>query len=450
MAIRSISPLDGATLSVHETWTTLKLRERLAEQAAVERDWVNMPLKLRCQLVTRLGAVLRADSSELARLVTLETGKLAGEATDEVAHCAALCDQFAFTARQRLASGGEGAVEVRHMPIGTVLLMTPAHSPLSLVFRVAIPALLAGNGVLLRHASQVPQCALAIERLMQEALGSSNPFRTLLISHEQVGEVIGLHSLGAVSFTGSEAVGRQIAGLAGLAGRKSMLHLGASDPFVVLDDADLDAALPAALESRFANAGQRALGAKRFIVTEGIADRFVAALQQRVEREMRHGDPSDPATRLAPMVTHAARDALHQQVFQCRSLGARVVTGCMPGEGPGAFYQASVLDHVVAGMPAYERELYGPVAAVLRARDERHAIELANDTRFALGASVWSADPVRARAVARRLRCTLAFVNRVPRVTPDLTHGGLADSGYGSLLGDAGIGEFSVTRTELG
>lgn len=446
MAVRSISPLDGSTLSVYETWTRRELKHALDELAGAWVAWRGLALSTRCERIARLGAMLRADAAELAQLVTREAGKLRAEALAEVETCAKLCDLAAFGATKDLAEETVGDAVVSFRPLGTLLVVTPAHSPLALVLRVAVQALLAGNVVALRHASQVPQCALAIERLMHEALGDPAPFRTLLIDHELVEAVIAHPALAAVSFTGSIPVGRRVAELAGRYGRKVTLHLGASDPFIVLDDAELDMAVAAALESRFANAGQRALAAKRFIVVDKLADEFVARLQARIESELIHGDPTRPETRLAPMVTHAARDDLHRQVFESRSLGAVAVTGCVPGAGAGAFYAASILDRVGPGMPAYDEELFGPVAAVMRARDERAAIAIANDTHFALGASVWSASEARARAVAEQLRCSMAFLNMVPHMELYLAYGGLGDSGFGRMLGRAGIREFVATH----
>jgi len=440
--IRSISPFNGSTLSVYETWTSRKLRHTLDEVAVNWEAWRTLPLKQRCERIARLGGVLRADAAEIGALITRETGKLLREAHAEVETCASMCDHAAFSASRDLAPEELGDAVISYQPLGTLLLMTPAHSPLILVMRVAVQALLAGNAIVLRHASQVPQCALMIERLMAEALGADAPMRTLLLDRDLVEEVIAHPSTAMVSFTGSIPVGHSIAEMAGRHGRKVTLHMGSLDPFVVLEDADMDAAVEAALSSGFSNAGQRALAAKRFVVVESVADEFVTRLCKRVESDLVHGDPSDPATRYAPMVTHTARDALHQQVFASRGMGAVVVTGCMPGAGAGAFYQASILDRVSPGMPVYGEELFGPVVAVIRVADADAAVVTANDTRFAFGASVWSVDEKRARAVAQRLRCGVAFINKLPRVEFYLPFSGLGDSGFGSLLGRSGIREY--------
>jgi len=447
MALRSTSPLDGSTLSVFKEWNGYKLREALDEVAVGAVEWRALALAERAERLVQVAALLRSDSEELSRLITFEMGKLRREAQQEVEDCARLCEQLAraagdYLGQESLIDSDGHRVTLDQIPLGIVLAITPRYAPFWLVFRVVMPALLAGNGVVLKHASAVTQCAMAIDELLREGLGAPDAFRTLQINAAQVPSVIAAPMVSAVSFCGSGSAGREVAALAGEEGKKVTLHLGGSDPFIVLADADLERAVEAAFVARFANAGQRAAAAKRFIIVEELADTFIERLLQPVESELIYGDPMKEATRFAPLASHALRDVLHSQVSGSRTQGARVVTGCMPGEPPGAFYQGSILDHVAPGMPAYDEELFGPVAAIIRVAGEAEAVEIANHAPIGIGASVWSADPERALRIGQSLRCGQVYINAPVAEDPAIPAGGVGPSGFGRLLGRAGCREF--------
>jgi succinate-semialdehyde dehydrogenase/glutarate-semialdehyde dehydrogenase len=335
---------------------------------------------------------------------------------------------------------------VAYQPLGTVLAVMPWNFPLWQVFRFAAPALAAGNTALLKHASNVPQCALAIERVFTDAGFPSGVFKTLMIRAAQVEQVIGDARVHAVTLTGSEAAGRQVAAAAGTHLKKSVLELGGSDPFIVLADADLEATVNTALVSRFQNAGQSCIAAKRFIVVDDIADAFVERFTSGVET-LQPGNPNDAHTTLAPMAREDLRNELHAQVNDSLARGATAVTGCAPLAGPGFFYAASILDHVTPGMPAYEQELFGPVAAVIRVRNETEALAVANASRFGLGASVWTQDAARGERLARQIQSGACFVNGLVKSDPRLPFGGVKASGYGRELSHHGLREFVNAKT---
>ena len=450
MAFRSINPADGATLKVIEPWTGAQIDRALDGAAAAAALWSDMPLERRCELLRTLAWVLRERREPLARLITREMGKLIGEARAEVEKCALGCEYYADHAAAFLAdepaASDAGRSFVAYQPLGTVLAVMPWNFPFWQVFRFAAPALAAGNTALLKHASNVPQCALAIEELFQDAGILPGVFTTLMIESGQVEAVIADPRVHAVTLTGSEAAGRKVGAAAGRALKKSVLELGGSDAFIVLADADLELAVKTAVTARFQNAGQSCIAAKRFIVDDAVADEFVERFRIGVEA-LRAGDPLDPATTLAPLARPDLRDELHRQVEASRALGAVAVTGCEPIPGPGAYYHASILDRVTPGMPAAAEELFGPVAAVLRVRDEEEAVTLANTSRYGLGGSVWTRNAARGEHVARRLECGCAFVNGMVKSDPRLPFGGVKDSGYGRELARHGMLEFVNTKS---
>jgi succinate-semialdehyde dehydrogenase/glutarate-semialdehyde dehydrogenase len=322
----------------------------------------------------------------------------------------------------------------------------PWNFPFWQVLRCAVPALAAGNTVILKHAANVPQCALTIARLFEEAGFPAGVFQSVLATSEQVAGLIGDERIHAVSLTGSEGAGRRVAETAGRHLKKSVLELGGSDAFVVLDDADLDAALDFAVRSRCLNCGQSCIAAKRFVVVEARADEFVGGFRRRLE-DLRPGDPLDQATTLAPMARADLRDDLHGQVSESLHRGAERVTGGRIVDRPGYFYAPTLLDRVRPGMPAFDDEVFGPVAALVRAVDEDQALELANASRFGLGGSVWTRDSRRGEAFARRMACGSAFVNGLVKSDPRLPFGGIKASGYGRELSLLGIREFVNAKT---
>jgi succinate-semialdehyde dehydrogenase/glutarate-semialdehyde dehydrogenase len=326
-----------------------------------------------------------------------------------------------------------------------VFAVMPWNFPIWQVFRFLAPGLMAGNVAVLKHATNVPRCADAIARVLREAGVPEGVFGVLHIDNKLAEKVIADPRVKAVTLTGSDRAGRSVASNAGRNLKKCVMELGGSDPFVVLDDADLDVTIPAAISSRFGNAGQTCIAAKRFIVTPGIAEAFVQRFVEAAAK-LAVGDPMDDATTLAPMARADLRDEIHAQVRRSIDAGAALLLGGTPGEG-ACHYPATILDHVVPGMPAYDEELFGPAASILRARDDDDAVRLANDTDFGLGASVWTRDLARGEAVARRLQAGATFVNAIVRSDVRLPFGGTKTSGFGRELAEHGIHEFMNIKT---
>lgn len=450
MDFQSHNPATGEITDVCAAMTDSALEQALANAAAAAPDWRSRDVSERCALVGRAAQVLRDNRDDFARLVTCEMGKPIAEARAEIEKSALGCEYYAeygpgFLADEMIESDA-GRSLVAYQPLGTVLAIMPWNFPFWQVFRFAAPALVAGNTGLLKHASNVPQCALAIESVFTDAGFPGGVFRALLLPSSRVAGVIADARVHAVTLTGSEAAGRKVAAEAGAHIKKSVLELGGSDPFIVLDDADLDATVEVAVLSRFLNTGQSCIAAKRFIVIDSIADEFVARFRTGVEA-LAMGNPLDENNRLGPMARHDLRDELHRQVVDSIAHGAAAVTGCNPEAGEGAYYQPSILDHVKPGMPAYDEEMFGPVAAVIRVADEAEAIRIANDTDFGLGGSVWTQDDARGEAVARQLDCGCAFVNGLVKSDPRLPFGGIRSSGYGRELSKHGMHEFLNAKT---
>ncbi len=450
MGFVAVNPANGHALHEVQGWSEDQIEQALAQVASATPVWAAVPIEERCALMSKAAAVLRERQEELARLITEEMGKLIRESRAEVEKCALVCDYYAEHApaflRDEVIESDAGRSFVAYQPLGTVLAVMPWNFPLWQVFRFAAPGLTAGNTGLLKHASNVPRCAQAIEEVFRAAGFPEGVFRTLMISASQVQHVIEDPRVHAVTLTGSEPAGRKVAATAGANLKKSVLELGGSDAFIVLEDADLDWTVQNAVASRYLNGGQSCIAAKRFIVVDGIAEDFLARFKAAVE-VLQPGDPMDENTTLAPMARADLRDDLHQQVTDSLAAGAVAVTGCAPIEGPGVFYQPSILDQVGSGMRAYHEELFGPVAIVIRARDEDDAVRIANESPFGLGGSVWTRDSARGEAVARRLQSGAAFVNGLVKSDPRLPFGGVKNSGYGRELSHHGIHEFVNAKT---
>jgi succinate-semialdehyde dehydrogenase/glutarate-semialdehyde dehydrogenase len=450
MAYLSINPANGELLASFDTWDDVTLWREVEAVGDANALWSATPLSERCDLIQRAAHQLRQDKGALAAMITREMGKLISEAEAEVEKCALGCEFYANHGIQFLQDEvietDAGKSFACYQPIGTVLAVMPWNFPLWQVFRFAAPALVAGNTGVLKHASNVPQCALAIEEVFKKAGFPANVFRTLMISARQVQSVIEHPVIKAVTLTGSEPAGRQVASHAGANLKKSVLELGGSDPFVVLDDADLEHTVKNAVISRFMNAGQSCIAAKRFIVVNSIADEFLQQFKTATEA-LKTGDPMDATTTLAPLARSDLRDELHQQVTDSIAAGARMVTGCEPVAGPGSFYQPSILADIKPGMRAYEEEFFGPVALVIVAEDESDALRIANDSRFGLGGSVWTRDSQRGEAFARKVQAGSVFVNGFVKSDPRLPFGGIKASGYGRELSHHGMHEFVNVKT---
>lgn len=450
MSFTVINPATGEKIKEIPSWGDAQIEQALAVSAQAVPSWQATPMADRAALMVKAAQVIRENADHYAGLVTQEMGKLLKEAKGEIEKCAWVCEYYAEQTatflKDEVIESDAGKSFVAYLPLGTVLAVMPWNFPFWQVFRFAAPALMAGNTGLLKHASNVPQCALAIEEIFHKAGFPDGVFTSLMIRASQVSRVIEDKRVHAVTLTGSEPAGMQVAATAGNAIKKSVLELGGSDAFIVLEDADLDLAVKAGITSRYLNAGQSCIAAKRFIVVDAIAEDFVARFKAGVEA-LSPGDPLDANSTLGPMARTDLRDEMHQQVKDTLDAGATAVTGCEPIAGPGAFYKASVLDRVEPGMRAYSEELFGPVAIVIRARDEADALRIANESEFGLGGSVWTQDSARGERLARQIQSGCTFVNGFVKSDPRLPFGGVKRSGYGRELSHFGIKEFVNAKT---
>jgi succinate-semialdehyde dehydrogenase/glutarate-semialdehyde dehydrogenase len=449
--MQAINPANGEVIASYHPHSAGEVGQKIEKASAAFAGWSHTSLDERAGLLPRLAAVLEANKERYARLMTAEMGKPIKEARAEIDKCAWACRYYAehgpaFLADDIVKTEAHKAL-VAFRPLGVVLAVMPWNFPFWQVLRFAIPSLLAGNTALLKHASNVPGSALALEEALREAGLPDGGFQTLLIPSGMVGDVIEHPAVRAVTLTGSNAAGRAIASKAGACLKKSVLELGGSDPFVVLEDADLDKAAEAGAASRLFNTGQACIAAKRFIVVDSVAKAFEEKLAERLlARKM--GDPMDESVALGALARADLRDELHDQVERSLKEGARnILGGAIPNE-PGAYYPATILDGVEKGMPAFDEELFGPVASIVRARDEDEALKVANDTPFGLGAAVFTEDRKRGERIAReQFEAGVCFVNDFVKSDPRLPFGGVKESGYGRELGIFGIREFTNIKT---
>jgi succinate-semialdehyde dehydrogenase/glutarate-semialdehyde dehydrogenase len=448
--IVSVNPATGEEIARIEVDPPARMEAVLAAAAEAQRAWGRRPIGERLPLLRALARTLREGLDEYAALITAEMGKPIAEARSEIEKCALTCDFYAEHApaflADREAPSSAARSAVVHDPLGVVLAIMPWNYPFWQVFRFAAPALAAGNGAVLKHAANVGLCARAVVEAFERAGAPAGLFQALMIEPEAVAGLIDDPRIAAVTLTGSTQVGALVAGQAGRALKKQVLELGGSDPFIVLADADLERAAEVAVKARFINAGQSCVNAKRFIVEDAVAEAFVDAFARRVAA-LRLGDPTDPATEIGPMARANLRQAVHDQVLRSVAAGAKLRLGGAPIDGAGFFYAPTILDRVTPQMAAFREETFGPVAAIVRARDAEHAIALANDTEFGLAASIWTADEARAEQLARRIEAGAVFINGLVASDPRLPFGGVKRSGYGRELGDLGIREFTNAKT---
>ncbi len=448
--IQSINPANEkllGTFACHDKATVDKLLDRAV---STQRQWAGESMESRCALISRVASVLREKKSEYARLITLEMGKPITEAEAEVEKCAWTCDFYAksapgFLADQKIASNATESLVVFD-PLGVVLAIMPWNYPFWQFIRFAAPALAAGNAAILRHASNVPQCALALEEAFKLAGAPEGLVTTLMVEHPAVADLVNNPRIAALTLTGSTEVGRQIASIAGKAMKKQVLELGGSDPFIVLADADIELAAKTAVKARFSNTGQSCISSKRFIVEASVADRFVELFCEGAAR-LKVGDPLDRDCTIGPQARAGLRDDLHKQVQRSVAAGAKLLMGGHPIDGPGFYYAPTVLDHVTPKMAAGCEETFGPAAAILRVADAEEALRIANDTEFGLGAALWTGDADRAKKLARRIEAGAVFVNGIVASDARLPFGGIKQSGYGRELGEFGIREFTNVKT---
>ena len=445
MNIQSINPATGEVLESFQEMTTSEVDRILEAAYTTFHEWRSRPFVDRAKKMREAARVLRAAREKYARTMALEMGKPIVQGEAEVEKCASVCDYYAEHAEAFLADQPRetdaSRSYVRFEPLGPVLAIMPWNFPFWQVFRFAAPALMAGNAGILKHASNVPRCALHIEDVFREAGFPEGLFRVVLVGTGMVPAIIADPRIRAATLTGSDSAGSKVAEQAGRELKKTVLELGGSDPFIVLEDADIKKAAKAAAEARLINSGQSCIAAKRFIAVEKIADTFLEVFVSEM-RSRRMGDPLDRATQVGPQARDDLRASLHRQVEESVKRGAELLLGGRIPEGPGAFYPPTVLAAVNKGMPAFDEETFGPVAAVIRARDEADAIRLANDSQFGLGASLWTQDLDRAERLVRQIEVGCIFVNEVVKSDPRLPFGGVKRSGYGRELSEYGIREF--------
>ncbi len=450
MAIESLNPATGERLATFPEMPKAEIDGILDAAVKAQRAWARASFAERAVPMKKVGALLRERAQEMAKLMALEMGKPLKDGAAEATKCAWVCEHNAEHAERWLAPREEpsdaGKSYVRFDPLGVVLAVMPWNFPFWQVFRFIAPHLMAGNGGILKHASNVPQCALAIEKLMHDAGFPRELFRALLVGAKAVRPIIADPRIAAVTITGSEAAGRDVAEAAGKALKPSVMELGGSDAFIVLADADVDQAAKVGAQARVMNAGQSCICAKRFLVEAPVHDAFLAKLTENM-KAVRVGDPLDPATDIGPQARRELRDELHGQVQQAIREGARAVLGCTVPGGAGAFYPASVLADVKPTNIAAREEIFGPVAAVIRVGSADEAVDVANDSKFGLGAALFTRDLARAERLVARIEAGAVFVNGLVKSDPRLPFGGVKASGYGRELGMEGIRSFCNAKT---
>ncbi len=449
--MQSINPYSGEAIKNYPEYTSEEVNSIIIQVDSAFQQWKLTTFEHRSNLMKNLQSQLLEKKEELARTMVSEMGKVLREAVGEIEKCALVCSFYANNAQSFLINEPiktEAAESyISYQPIGTVLAVMPWNFPFWQVFRFLAPALMAGNTGVLKHAANVPGCALAIEQLVREAGFPENVFRTLLISSSKVKQVIENPLIKAVTLTGSTPAGKAVASAAGSVLKKSVLELGGSDPYLILEDADIETAARLCVTSRLLNAGQSCIGAKRFIIADKIYDAFESEFV-RLMSNATFGDPLNSQTTIGPLARPDLRDELHQQVVKSCEMGAKVLLGGFIPEGKGAFYPPTVLSNVVPGMSAYNEELFGPVAVLFRVTTEEEAIRIANDTLFGLGAGVFTGDIAKGKQLAEKgLKAGCVFVNDFVKSDPRLPFGGIKESGYGRELSAVGIREFVNIKT---
>lgn len=450
MAIASINPTTGEKLREFSAFTESEVEKRLKRAQRAFDHHRREPFPKRAQLLMAAASLLEQEKKQFARTITLEMGKLFGAAVEEVEKCARACRYYAENAERFLedepALTSAARSYVHYEPIGPVLAVMPWNFPFWQVFRFAAPALMAGNVGLLKHAANVPQCALAIEQIFCRAGFDEGIFQALLIESGQVEKVIVDARVKAVTLTGSERAGSAVASAAAREIKKAVLELGGSDAFIVMPSADFERAITTAVKARTMNSGQSCIAAKRFFIADEAYDNFVRQFVEKM-RAMRIGDPFDETTEIGPLATEQILNGVHEQVQKSIAMGAKLLTGGNRIHGPGFFYEPTVLVDVPKESPAYREEVFGPVASIFRVRSAAEAIETANDSSFGLGASAWTNDHDEQELFVSELESGMVFINAVVASDPRLPFGGAKRSGFGRELGAHGIREFTNIKT---
>src|SRR6266404_1459253 len=450
MAIASINPATGEKLKEFTPHNDVEIEKALKKATAAFEKYRGEPFAKRTQLMIEVATLLEREKNELARTITLEMGKFFRASVEEIEKCARGCRYYAENAERFLedepAQTSARRSYLHHEPMGPVLAIMPWNFPFWQVFRFAAPALMGGNVGILKHAANVPQCALSIEQLFCRAGFDEGIFQTLLIEADQAEKVIVDPRIKAVTLTGSERAGSIVSSVAAREIKKSVLELGGSDPFIVMPSADFGLAVSTAVKARTINTGQSCIAAKRFFIADNIYDSFLEKFVEQM-RSLKVGDPFDETTDIGPLATEQILNGVHEQVQKSMAAGAKLLTGGNRIAGPGFFYEPTVLVDVPRNSPAYREEVFGPVAAVFRVRDPGDAIEMANDSRFGLAASAWTNDPVEQELFASELESGMVFINAMSASDPRLPFGGVKRSGVGRELGAHGIREFMNAKT---
>ncbi|HET9029575.1 MAG TPA: NAD-dependent succinate-semialdehyde dehydrogenase [Candidatus Aquilonibacter sp.] len=449
-AITTINPATGEAIERIARTSGADLDETLAQADARYRAWREAPVEDRAQLFFGIARALRSERASLAQTAVREMGKPIDQANAEIEKCATCCEYFAQQGPAMLADlampSNASRSYAAFRPLGVILAVMPWNFPYWQVFRAAVPALMAGNTMLLKHAENTTRCGLEIERIFQEAGAPRGLFATIVVEHDAAERLLADERIVAATLTGSERAGVAIARAAGTKLKKTVLELGGSDPFIVLGDADLDAAVRLAVAGRFQNNGQSCIAAKRFIIESSAYDEFAARFAEAA-RAQRVGDPMDEATELGPLARADLMKTLHEQVRETLEAGATLLSGGRPIDRAGNFYEATVVGDVVPGMRMFDEETFGPAAALVRARNEREAIALANRSSYGLGASIHSRDTQRAERLASHIEAGMVFVNGIVASDPRLPFGGRKRSGHGRELSHFGIHEFTNIQT---
>ena len=451
MVLKSINPANGQEIASYKEMTLEEVGAIIADVDSAYHEWRNTSFDHRATLLRRASELLQNRKEDLGRLMTLEMGKPFTQALAEVTKCATVCEYYADNAERILADQiietDASKSYVAYRPIGIVFAVMPWNFPFWQVLRFAAPALMAGNVGILKHASNVQGCAKEIEKIFHDAGFPKNVFRILVISSKYVKDVINNPLVKAVTLTGSTPAGKAVASQAGNVLKKTVLELGGSDPYIILEDADLDQAITACMIGRFLNTGQSCIAAKRFIVVESILDEFRGKILQAMKNQ-KWGDPFDEDVNIGPMVNIWSRNEVHEQVIASIEKGAELLVGGEVPDVEGACYPATLLDNVKPGMPAFDDEIFGPVASIIPVKDEAEAIRLANQTPFGLGSAVFTRDVEKGeRIAANEIEAGCCFVNDFVRSDPRLPFGGIKESGYGRELSEMGIREFTNMKT---
>lgn len=451
MSIDVINPATNSKISSFKEMNEEEVNKIIDHVDASWQQWKNVSFSQRADLMRKAAKVLQDNKEKYARLMTDEMGKIKQQGISEVEKCAWVCDYYADNAekflKEQIIETDASKSFVTYKPMGVVLAIMPWNFPFWQVFRFAAPGLMAGNAAVLKHASNVPGCALAIEEVFKEAGFPENIFRSLLIGSSKIEKVIDNPKIKAATLTGSVGSGKAVAGQAGKLLKKTVLELGGSDPYLILEDADIEHAAKICVKSRLINSGQSCIAAKRFIVVEKAKEQFEKAFVEEMKAQ-KIGNPNDKDTDLGPQARLDLRDELHEQVQKSIEKGAECLIGGEIPDKEGAWYPATILKNVKPGMPAYEEELFGPVASVISAKDEEEAILIANDSIFGLGAAVFTQDKKKGEQIAaEKINAGCCFVNDFVKSDPRLPFGGVKESGYGRELSHFGIKEFVNIKT---